>query len=265
MIMSNMVAFQLFCLLFISTITQQCHAGEVTYAYVADTDLVPTKQGEQLGAGTGDIIIFGGGVYEVAVGDVTKSVVSVYHQEYFFNSSGSTTVMSEQAVLTAVEGGVGSTAITGLGYAIDAYDDILMATAPTGNSNYGGLFVFHDNINDQWTQLQNLQPLNKLTLNGNFGYDVALNNNGSLAIVGEPDNDYISTSAGAAYIFGSANSEKTYWTQLQELYPDNSPANSYFGAQVEMFGKYAAVTSPGSCEVCTNYNYDDASTKIERE
>ena len=250
------MALQLFGLFFITGIVQESLADEITYAYVSDTNLIPTKQGlanagELLGAGTGDIEMFGGSIYQIAVGDVTNSAVTIYQQDYYFVEGGvSNTAFSEQAVLVAVVGGVGSAAVSGLGYAIDAYDDVLMATAPTGNSLYGGVFVYHDNINDQWTQVQNLQPLKKRTMNGNFGYDVALNNNGSLAIVGEPDNGYITTAAGAAYIFGTANGDKkTYWTQLQELYPDNGPANSYFGAQVEMFGKYAAVTSPASCEV----------------
>lgn len=227
-------------------------SSAVSYSYSSDTDLTPTKQGELHGSGTGDVKIFGNGVYQVAVGDVASHKVTIYQQDYYFVEGGSSTkVFSEQAVLVAVEGAPGSSATSnGVGYAIDVYDDVLMATAPSlGNSNYGGVFVYHDNVKDQWTQVQNLQPIKK-TLNANFGYDVALDNNGTRAIIGEPDNDYITTNAGAAYIFGAVNGEKrTYWTQLQELYPENGPANSYFGARVEMFGKYAAVASPASCEV----------------
>ena len=231
-----------------------CHAGDITYTYTSDADLIPTKKSEIHGLNSGDIVMFGGGMYNMAVGDVASDTVVMYHEEYFFVEGGtSSTVWSETAVLTAIETTGGAAVSNGLGFAIDAYDDILMATAPTGNGNSGGVFVYHDNIADQWTQLQNLQPLEKKTANGNFGYDVALNNNGTLAIIGEPDNAYISTSSGAAYIFGASNHDtRTFWTQLQELYPDNGAANSYFGAQVEMFGKYAAVTSPGSCEVFYN-------------
>ena len=227
------------------------NAGEISYSYSSDANLISTKQSEVHGAGAGDVKLFGGSIYQIAVGDVASSQVPIYQQDFYYVEGGSsTTVWSEQAVLVAVEGAPGDPAASnGVGYAIDAYDDILMASAPTGNSNYGGVFVYHDNYDDQWTQLQNLQPL-KTTLNANFGYDVALDENGTRAIIGEPDNDYITTDAGAAYIFGAANfDKKTYWTQLQELYPENGPASSYFGAQVEMFGKYAAVTSPASCEV----------------
>lgn len=250
--------FQGKCIHFVTLLTW-CHAADIAYTYSSDANLVPTKKSEVHGSNTGDIKMFDSGMYNMAVGDVATSKVNVYHEEYFFVEGGSsTTVWSETAVLVAVEGAPGSGAVSnGLGYAVDAYDDILMATAPTGNSNYGGVFVYHDNINDQWSQLQNLQPLQKRTLNGNFGYDVALNNNGSFAIVGEPDNSYIATSAGAAYIYASANgNQRNFWTQLQELYPENAAASSYFGAQVEMYGKYAAVTSPSTCQI---YLYEEES------
>eukprot|EP00603_Paraphysomonas_imperforata_P015278 CAMPEP_0114476408 /NCGR_PEP_ID=MMETSP0104-20121206/14734_1 /TAXON_ID=37642 ORGANISM="Paraphysomonas imperforata, Strain PA2" /NCGR_SAMPLE_ID=MMETSP0104 /ASSEMBLY_ACC=CAM_ASM_000202 /LENGTH=1158 /DNA_ID=CAMNT_0001651127 /DNA_START=1 /DNA_END=3477 /DNA_ORIENTATION=+ len=246
------------CIHFVALLTC-CHAADIAYTYTSDANLVPTKKSEIHGSNTGDIKMFDSGMYNMAVGDVASSKVNVYHEEYFFVEGGvSTTVWSEAAVLVAVEGAPGSGAVSnGLGYAVDAYDDILMATAPTGNSNYGGVFVYHDNINDQWSQLQNLQPLQKRTLNGNFGYDVALNNNGSYAIVGEPDNSYIATSAGAAYIYASANgNRRNFWTQLQELYPEHAAASSYFGAQVEMYGKYAAVTSPSTCQI---YLYEEES------
>lgn len=242
----------LFALLRLALPLSACLAADIAYTYTTDANLVPTKQSEIHGLNTGDIKLFNGGSYDIAVGDVASSKVIIYHEEYFFVEGGSsTTVWSEVAVLVAVEGPPGSAAVSnGVGFAIDVYDDILMASAPTGNSNYGGVFVYHDNFRDQWTQLQNLQPLQMKTLGGNFGYDIALNNNGTFAIIGEPDNDYVATDAGAAYIFGAIDiGGKSSWTQLQELYPEHGPARSYFGAQVEMFGKYAAVTSPASCEV----------------
>jgi hypothetical protein len=246
-----MIGFQFALPIYIFAVLLQLCSAEVTYSYTEGSNLIPTKTSEIHGDGSGDIKMFGSGV-QIAVGDVANHQVVVYQKDYFFVEGGSSSsVWTEQAVLVAEEGAPGSGGTSnGVGFAVDAFDDILMASAPvSGNNDYGGVFVYRDNVNDQWTQMQNLQPIKK-TIDALFGYDVSIDNNGTRAIIGEPENDYIRTNAGAAYIFGSVNGDKkTYWTQLQELYPENGAASSYFGSRVEIFGKYAAVASPASCEV----------------
>ena len=112
----------------------------------------------------------------------------------------------------------------------------------------GAAYVFKQFSAATWSQVARLQP-SDLTGDGTdkFGADVAVDEfDPRRVMVGAPLNS--DTDSGAVYFF-QGSPTATYWTQGQKLMPDTPVANSRFGDEVEIFGRFAAITEPETCQV----------------
>jgi hypothetical protein len=140
---------------------------------------------------------------------------------YVFTEQNNT--WTEQQELTAVDGALGDN----FGYSVALSDDghIALIGAPFKNSK-GAAYVFTER-NNTWTEQQELQASDGAP-NDEFGFSVALNDTGHIALVGAPSkNGY----QGAAYVFTEQDST---WTEQQELTASDGVSGDQFGYSVAL-------------------------------
>jgi hypothetical protein len=116
---------------------------------------------------------------------------------YIFSRSGST--WTKQAKLTASDAGGGDN----FGYSVSISSDgnyaIVGARGDGASLNIGSAYVF-TRSGSTWTQQQKLIPPYAYA-DGNFGWDVAINSNGTKVVIGAPYNPIAGSRGGSAYVF----------------------------------------------------------------
>jgi hypothetical protein len=146
-----------------------------------------------------------------------------------------------------------------LGYAVEGGQSVKTSEIIVGTTIYdsasrtfsigtGAAYVFKQFSAATWSQQVRLQP-SDLTdgTNDKFGASVAIDEfDPTRIMVGAPLASTSST--GAVYFYQSSPTAK-YWTQGQKLMPNNPTANARFGDEVELFGRFAAITEPENCQV----------------
>lgn len=100
----------------------------------------------------------------------------------------------------------------------------------TADRAQGVVYVFKQEAS-RWVQQAELVA-NDTKLYGDFGWSVALNANGSYAIVGAGLDDVYGT--GVAYVFARADNGN--WTKQQKLSPSGGREGDYFGYSVALNG-----------------------------
>lgn len=138
----------------------------------------------------------------------------------------------------------------GLGLAMNSDGSYILIGANTDNASKGSVYVFLKNGN-VWTQQTKLVASDGL-LSDNFGHDVCVNADASIAMVAAPDRDDNSlTDSGCVYIFTRSGST---WTQQQKIYAPLKAASDRFGIGMSMnaVGDYALIASYGRDDKGTN-------------
>lgn len=137
-----------------------------------------------------------------------------------------------------------------LGLAISSDGSYILIGAVGNNSSKGSVYVFLRNGN-VWTQQTKLVASDGL-LNNNFGHDVCLNADATIALIGAPDRDDNGLSnSGCVYVFTRTG---TTWTQQQKIYAPLKAANDRFGIGMSMnaAGDYALIASYARNDKGTN-------------
>lgn len=230
-------------------LTRQCSCQ--TYPYT-DTEIIGTKPTAPSFLYDAGFTVYGN-VKTIAV---AAEAIEVYAATYAVPAAD----VNEYTLVASLTGkNTPGTAATELGYAIEGGQSVKTSEVLVGTTIYdsvggiysvgtGAAYVFKQHSAKTWSQTARLQP-SDLT-DGDvdkFGASAAMDEfDPTRLLIGAPlaaaDN------SGAVYFFQSSPSA-TYWTEGQKLMPANPVANSRFGDKVEMFGRFAAITQPETCEV----------------
>jgi hypothetical protein len=115
---------------------------------------------------------------------------------------------------------------------------IAIIGAPSNGSLSGSVYIFESN-NDftSWTQIAKLNASDG-NIGNLFGKSVDISNDGSVAIIGAPNDNENGNNAGGAYIFIESNS---IWSELTKLIGNDTIANDEFGTSVEIIENLGAI------------------------
>lgn len=113
----------------------------------------------------------------------------------------------------------------GFAVALSALGDVAMAGAP-GNGNSGQVYVF--TRSDSFWSDQTSFTSNDVTVNDNFGKNVALSGDGKTVLVGAPQKN---SNQGAAYAFIYSDGA---WSQQYKFLPSDVIISDQFGASVAL-------------------------------
>jgi hypothetical protein len=118
----------------------------------------------------------------------------------------------------------------------------------TGGGNAGAAYIF-TRSGTTWSEQQKIQASDK-QFNDEFGWSVAISDDGNTAIVGARFEDTGALNAGAAYIFTRSG---TSWSEQQKIQASYKTRDDYFGTSVAISedGNTAIVGAHGD-------NVDDA-------
>jgi len=94
-----------------------------------------------------------------------------------------------------------------------------------------------------WTQQKKIVPTDGAA-GDLFGESVAINEDGSLVIVGAREDDDRGTNSGSAYIYGRNVGGTNNWGLVKKLTAADGAAYDRFGFSVDIRGNYAAVGAP---------------------
>lgn len=132
------------------------------------------------------------------------------------------------------------------GTSVDIYGDYAIVGAPyvddVGNNPVGAAYVFK-NINENWTQIQKLNPISPNQYD-DFGCSVAIC--GKLAVAGAKCDDTMAQDAGAVYVFAANDIEPNNWSFVQKLYASDANAFDNFGSSVDICCNTIIVGAPWS-------------------
>jgi len=150
-------------------------------------------------------------------------------------------------VRTLANSGGGYGDLFGSSVAIDG--DLLVAGAwfadsgGTVTTNEGAVYVFARNSGgaDQWGHVKKLVAGDD-TAGDHFGHAVAIS--GDTVVVGAPDDDVVSTDAGAAYVFSRNQGGNNNWGQVKKLTGSDIAWEDNFGTAVAIHGDLIFVGSP---------------------
>ncbi len=164
-----------------------------------------------------DVSINSDGTY-VAVGAMGENAVEV------FTRSGST--WSFQARCQASDGAHN----TSFGTTVEiSRDGTHLITGDNNKAGGGAAYVF-TRSGTSWSQQAKLVSTD-LESADYFGYDVALNSDGTYAVVGSAFEDTGQTSAGSAYVFTRSGST---WTQQAKIQASDVTGSAFFGSGTSM-------------------------------
>jgi predicted lipoprotein len=110
----------------------------------------------------------------------------------------------------------------------------------SGASNTGAAYIYVQNDNQSWTEVNKLQASNPVATNS-FGCAVAIS--GKYAFVGAKLEDTGARDAGSVYVFEQKSDGA--WYQVQQLQASDKEAYDYFGSSVSLFENYAVIGAPG--------------------
>lgn len=142
---------------------------------------------------------------------------------YVYNRSGSTYTLDQQLISSVISGGD----FFGRSVAISRDGTtIVVGASGVAPSSAGAAYVFTNDGSPTWTEKQKI--VGSDTAGGdNFGWDVAVSDDGTTIIVGAQSQG--GTSAGAAYVFtGDGNT----WTQEQKITASDAGGSDFFGRSV---------------------------------
>jgi hypothetical protein len=170
----------------------------------------------------------------VLIGAFNKTIGSNSSQgaAYVFVRSGG--VWTQQREMTA-----------GNGAAKDLFGDSVALNGNTaliganGKSKGRGAAYVFVRSGEVWTQQHEMTASNGAAKD-QFGFSVALSDNGNTAVIGAATNTVHETYKGAAYVFVRSGE---VWTQQQELAASNGHAYDYFGWSVAVSGDTAVITA----------------------
>jgi hypothetical protein len=171
-------------------------------------------------------------------GDGNTLIAGCYYKNsqqgaaYIFTRSGTT--WSQQAKLLAID--ITNGDWFGWSVAISNNGNTVIIGSKNKNSgqgqNQGATYIF-TRFGTTWTQQVKLLASDTSSL-GNFGYSVAINNDGTAVIIGSNTTDINGTAdVGAAYIFKYDGSS---WIQYSKLISDIRVANDQLGTSVAISG-----------------------------
>jgi hypothetical protein len=141
---------------------------------------------------------------------------------YVFSGSGS--VWTEQAKLTASDGAIGD--YFGNAVALDTGGTTALIGASNKNNSSGAAYAFTGS-GATWTEQAKLTASDEMNLDG-FAGSVALGGDGSTALIGAANKD---VSTGAAYVFTRSGST---WTEQAKLTASDAGILDYFGQSVAL-------------------------------
>lgn len=239
------------------------------YVYVRDGSGAWSQQGylkaenagvsDQFGAAvaiSGDTIVVGAIFEDSGTGDPADNSASASGAAYVFVRDGSG-VWSQQAYLKASNREAGdrfgtSVAVSGDTIVVGATSESSGDPAnPDDNSaNRAGAAYVFVREKTSWSEQAYLKPSN-LDAQDEFGFTVAIS--GSLIVIGAPfedgsatgvdgDDDNLSESAGAAYLFESTGGGE--WVQAAYLKASDSVTNNRFGSAAAVSGTTVVVSAP---------------------
>lgn len=173
----------------------------------------------------------------LAVGDGWIAVGAPFDSS-FKTFSGRTTVFQKTSAGWVLENEfAGALPLDRLGSSLAITNDQLFIGAPGGGAGRVETFRL---TNDQWVPDQVLTAASGKT-GDEFGTSVAID--GNLLVVGARSDSVVAPGAGAAFVFGFANS---VWIEMQRLQA-NVPMNSdRFGGAIALIKGFIAVGAPGS-------------------
>jgi len=147
---------------------------------------------------------------------------------YIFTRSGTTWTQQEKLVAGDAQ------ASDQIGHDVDITSDgnMVIAGAPmedTGANDAGAVYIF-TRSGTTWSQQAKIQTSYN-EVSELFGYSVAIDGDGSTAIVGAFATDTGVYDGGAAFVFTRSG---TTWTQQQRLTPSDAVTLDYFGSTVDI-------------------------------
>lgn len=156
---------------------------------------------------------------------------------YVFERSGETWNQTDTLV-----GPTSSAASFGRGLATSGDGTVLVVgglyrPGPSGSILYGRAYVYEE-VGGNWTESQVLTPSETAELD-DFASDMALNNNGSVMLIGA-SHQSSSASSGKAYLF---TENAGNWSEQQRLTPPSGSGFGHYGAAVavDSSGDYLAI------------------------
>ena len=142
---------------------------------------------------------------------------------YIFTRSGST--WTQQAKLVASD----PIANGGFAYNVRINSDATIAAMRSVSNGEGAVYIF-TRSGSSWSQEAKITVSASLT---NFGFDIALSDDGVFLLAGARLDDTTADNAGAAYVFKRSG---TSWTQQIKLQSSDAEANDLFGSIVALSG-----------------------------
>jgi hypothetical protein len=121
----------------------------------------------------------------------------------------------------------------------------------TGGSNAGAAYIFTKNTSDIWSEKQKILS-GDIQANDNFGNSVAINSNGTIALIGAKNEDTGGSNTGSVYVFTKNASDN--WIQQQKIQASDRLASARFGAYTDMdlLGNTAIISANQDAAVGTN-------------
>lgn len=146
------------------------------------------------------------------------------------------TTYRQQQELTAAGGAAND--VFGTSVALSTDEHTALIGAPGKHASTGAAYIFTDGPKN-WTEQQELKASDGENADS-FGYAVALNSDGEIALIGAPGKD---SSTGAAYIFDHGHNT---WTEQQELKASDAVIDDGFGDAVALNyqGRIALIGAP---------------------
>jgi len=186
-------------------------------------------------------------------GDGSYAIAGAYAEDYISGAGGvwnsgriniwvrSGSSWSSQAFIRA--GDIGADNYFGVSVDINNDGSYAIAGATgvdTGGTDAGAAYIF-TRSGTSWSQQQKIQHSDISNVD-NFGSSVAINSDGTYAIVGA--SGHSSSNTGAAYIFVRSGST---WTQQAKIVSSDLESSDFFGTSVSISsdGSYVIVGAPG--------------------
>ena len=133
----------------------------------------------------------------------------------------------------------------GVSVALDPSGTYAAVGAAYDSNNIGAVHTFRRTSNG-WESFERID--NPVSRSGNFGFAVALSNDGRYLAVGAWNDVAEGTNSGRAYVFSRNTSSGTgpRWSTPQILAPDNPESGDYFGSALAIShdGQYLVVGAP---------------------
>jgi len=154
---------------------------------------------------------------------------------YVFTRDSVTQHWSQQAYVKASN--TGANDWFGVSVSLSHNGNIL-AVGADGSQGAGAAYLFVRDINNNWSQKDNLQGSNTVA-GDQFGHSVDLSSDGNTLVVSAPREDGIAVDSGAVYLFTRGIS--AVWSEQAYLKASNAGNNDWFGEIVRLSGDGATL------------------------